>query len=66
MARMSELALQIQDYEEGLLDEEQTIELFQTLVDTGMIHSLQGSYQRTAMELSRRGDISPIEWRARA
>lgn len=41
----------LMDYESGLLDEEQTLYLFQTLLDTGWIYSLQGSYQRTAKEL---------------
>lgn len=35
-------------YEVGELDEEDVIDGFQHLVKSGMIWSLQGSYQRTA------------------
>ena len=43
------------DYENGDLDEEQTIELFQKLIDTGTIMHLQGSYQRMANDLINQG-----------
>ena len=43
------------DYESGDLDEEQTIELFQKLIDTGVIMHLQGSYQRMANDLINQG-----------
>lgn len=36
------------DYETGMLDDDGVIELFQYLLDSGMIRSLQGHYQRTA------------------
>jgi hypothetical protein len=39
------------DYENGVLDEEQAIELFQHLVDNGHAWSMQGSYGRTAKAL---------------
>ncbi len=43
------------DYESGLLDEEQVVELFQELVDTGLAWQLQGFYGRTAKALIEAG-----------
>jgi hypothetical protein len=47
----------IMDYENGDLDFDETLELFTELVSSGMIDSLQGSYQRTAAVLIKEGYI---------
>ena len=44
-------------FEQGELDNEEVYTLFQFLLDSGMIHSLQGSYQRMAEELLLAGVI---------
>jgi hypothetical protein len=51
------LVERIMDFEAGELDEQDTIELFQHLVDTGMAWSLQGSYGRAAIALIEAGHI---------
>lgn len=42
-------------YEAGELNETQEVELFQQLVDTGLISSLQGSYGRQAYYFVQQG-----------
>ena len=42
-------------YESGDLDEHQTIEFFQGLIDSGLVWQLQGSYGRTAHSLIEAG-----------
>jgi len=45
-------------YESGELDQDETIDLFQHLLDTGIIHHLQGSYQRVAGSMLNAGLIA--------
>jgi len=46
------------DYENGELSEEEVVEFFQGLVDTGLAWILQGHYGRTAQSLIEGGHVS--------
>jgi hypothetical protein len=48
----------IMDFEEGSLEENDVIELFQFLVDTGIAWQLQGFYGRTAETLIEAGYVT--------
>lgn len=52
---LDNIATQIIEYESGELSDVATVELFQTLVDTGLLSQLQGSYQRIARLLFEEG-----------
>lgn len=43
-------------YENGEMTEEETIEFFQGMIDSGEVWHLQGHYGRTAMALIHAGD----------
>jgi len=54
-----DLPSQISDYEDGNLDEEETLSLFGRLIKSGLAWQLQGSYGRMAKALIDGGYLSP-------
>lgn len=49
---------QIIAYENGSLTDEQSVAMFQELIDSGLVWQLQGSYGRTARSLIETGYCS--------
>lgn len=45
-------------FEYGQMDEEELVEFFQHLVDTGLVWQLQGTYGRTAVDLIEAGLVT--------
>lgn len=50
----------ISRYESGELEDHETVELFQHLVNTGVVWNLQGHYSRTAWYLIHTGLVTPV------
>ncbi len=48
---MPDLVGQIMDFENGDMSQEETVNLFQGLIDSGTAWTLQGHYGRTARDL---------------
>ena len=55
---------QIMAYESGEMEQSEVVAFFQFLLDSGMIYSLQGSYQRTAQQLIDAGLIEQPKQRS--
>lgn len=55
---MLDLTDRIIAYEQGELEGEEIIDLFQQLVDTGLAWQLQGSYGRTAARMIEAGLVT--------
>ncbi|MEU0344213.1 hypothetical protein ABZ092_36030 [Streptomyces bobili] len=55
MGRMKDIAIDLMSFEGGELDQRETLELFATLVASGLAWTLQGNYGRAANELIRTG-----------
>ena len=51
----------ILQYEQGEMNLDEMVEFYQELIDTGLIHELQGHYQRTARQLMRDGLLTISE-----
>lgn len=54
-----DLVTKIMKYEQGELNYEDSLDLFQELIDSGQVWSLQGHYGRTAVSLLEAGVVTP-------
>ena len=54
-----DLVATIMEYEDGTLDDNDTLVLFSDLIETGLINSLQGHYGRLAAFLIGSGCLTP-------
>ncbi len=52
---MNDIVAKIVAYESGVMTDKEVVELFQELLDTGLVYKLQGSYQRMAYSLIEEG-----------
>jgi hypothetical protein len=61
LRKVSQQLDQVVKYESGELDDPTTIELFQSLIESGLAWSLPGNYGRTASELISLGVCHPAD-----
>lgn len=57
MTNFIDISKRIADLEQGYLDHEEVVDLYQELLESGMIYHLQGSHQRAAYDLYVAGEI---------
>lgn len=55
MVRTRDFLDQIMDYESGMLDDKETLQMFSTLTKEGLQYGLQGHYGRTIFALIQDG-----------
>lgn len=57
MGKMKDIVMDIMAYESGEMNEQEMLDFFQYLVNTGLAWELQGHYGRTATALIEQGVI---------
>ena len=57
---MDDFVTKIIEYEQGEMNDEDTVSFFQELVNSGMAWTLQGHYGRMAMHLIESGLVQPV------
>jgi len=60
----TELLDRIIAFETGEMSEDETLDFFQEMINSGMVWELQGFYQRTAIRLIQQGNCTLPERRA--